>query len=281
MKIKFIGVGSAFTTPRYYQSNLLVFSRSGKKLLLDCGTDIRFSLSEYDISFRDPGSAIDAVYISHLHSDHIGGMEWFAIETYFGANPQKPRLFMEQKIMREMWENSLKGGLGCIEGKCMHLTDYFDCRPVGEGETFIWEGIQFTLVKMLHIKTGYKNFYSHGVLIKDMTDDGPMVFFTTDTQFQPGLIASVGEKADIIFHDCETTPFKSMVHAHYTDLASLPLIIKRKMWLYHYQPDPEFQPEKDGFIGFVTKGQEFDFAGETKEQVLAPSFGKQIPHSGE
>ncbi|MDM8523453.1 hypothetical protein QUF80_08790 [Desulfococcaceae bacterium HSG8] len=46
MKIKFLGVGSAFTTPEYYQSNMPVTSRSGKQLLVDCGGDIRFSLGE-------------------------------------------------------------------------------------------------------------------------------------------------------------------------------------------------------------------------------------------
>jgi len=34
MKIKFIGVGSAFTTQDYYQSNMLITARSGKDLLV-------------------------------------------------------------------------------------------------------------------------------------------------------------------------------------------------------------------------------------------------------
>jgi len=33
MKIKFIGAGSAFTSPDYYQSNMLITSKSGKRLL--------------------------------------------------------------------------------------------------------------------------------------------------------------------------------------------------------------------------------------------------------
>ena len=41
--------------------------------------------------------------------------------------------------------------------------------------------------------------------------------------------------ADIIFHDCETLPFKSGVHAHYEDLKTLDDKTRKKMWLYHYQ----------------------------------------------
>jgi hypothetical protein len=64
--------------------------------------------------------------------------------------------------------------------------------------------------------------------------------------------------ADVVFHDCETYPFKSGVHAHYDDLVTLPKEQKAKMWLYHYGPDPKQNANKDGFCGFVQKGQTFE-----------------------
>ena len=268
MKIKFIGVGSAFTTPEYYQSNMLITASSGKHLLLDCGSDIRFSLNE---SGHPSGGAlsgeeasaggIDAIYISHLHSDHIGGMEWMAFKSYFGMDPEKPKLFMEEGLMHEMWNSSLKGGLGCIEGKCMHLTDYFECRPVDRGRAFEWEGIRFALVGMRHVMTGYKNHCSYGLLMREEErKEEEAVFITTDTQFDPEVIRELSKKTLAIFHDCETSPFKSVVHAHYDDLRTLPEEVRRKMWLYHYQPHPGNDPKADGFSGFVKKGQEFIFS---------------------
>ncbi len=259
MKIKFIGVGSAFTTPDYYQSNLIITARDGRNLLVDCGTDIRFSLGEEGIGNSDVGEKIDAVYISHLHSDHIGGMEWLAFQAYFNGTDRRPRLFMEETTMRELWNDSLKGGLGCIEGKRMHLTDYFRCRAVGEKDSFYWGGIRFTLVRMPHIVTGYRDFFSFGLIMEDVESGGPVVFLTTDTQFRPRMIQEIARKAAVIFHDCETNPVKSIVHAHYDDLRTLPAEIRKKTWLYHYQPHPEVDPTVDGFMGFVTKGQTFDF----------------------
>ncbi len=69
MKLTFLGSGSAFTMNNR-QSNMIL-EDDGKILLIDCGTDIRHSLHQQDLSYKD----IDAVYISHLHADHIGGME--------------------------------------------------------------------------------------------------------------------------------------------------------------------------------------------------------------
>jgi len=74
------------------------------------------------------------------------------------------------------------------------------------------------------------------------------------------VIGDYLDQADIIFHDCETSPFKSTVHAHYEDLTTLPTAIKNKMWLYHYQRGTLPNARKDGFCGFVKRGQIFDFA---------------------
>lgn len=65
--------------------------------------------------------------------------------------------------------------------------------------------------------------------------------------------------ADVIYHDCETSPFKSGVHAHYNDLKTLPSATKAKMWLYHYQPGEKPDALADGFLGYATKGQSYDF----------------------
>jgi len=258
MILKFLGVGSAFTTPEYYQSNMLLTGSTGRRMLIDCGSDIRFSLAECGIYGGNLSERIDAIYISHLHADHVGGLEWAAFNTYFSPSPLRPELFMEEGAMQRMWSTCLKGGLGCIEGKIMHLADYFTCRPVVEKGSFLWDGIRFTLVRMPHVLARYRNHYSHGLLIEDTEKKGSL-FISTDTRLQSDLLNEVAAGMTLIFHDCETTPYKSSIHAHYDDLCALPASIKQKMWLYHYQPDPVQKPEKDGFKGFIKKGQEFDF----------------------
>ncbi len=253
-KIQFIGVGSAFTTREYYQSNALVIAPSGKKLLIDCGTHAQFALEELGINNSNLGKEIDGVYISHLHADHIGSLEWLALVTYFNPAFPRPKLFGIQSLMSDLWNKSLRGGLETLEGKIANLTDYFECHPVRINNSFVWENIRFTPVQTVHVVSGMQIQHSYGLMIQEIGSDH-RVFLTTDTQFAPYQMRKFYDQADLILHDCETAPFKSGVHAHYDDLNGLPDKVKAKMWLYHYQPKPQQDATKDGFLGFVKKAQ--------------------------
>ncbi len=248
-----LGVGSAFTTPPSgnlnncdFQSNFIV-RKNGKCLLIDCGSDIRFSLAQQELSVSD----IDAVYISHQHADHIGGMEWLAFSTYFNPTLKKPTLYCVTPLMRLLWKECLKGGLSSLQGKVAHMTEYFDCVSVPAKEKFEWEGITCQTVQTVHIVSGYVFNYSFGLI---MDNGGKKVFLTTDTQHAPNQITEFYNQADLILQDCETAPFKSGIHAHYSELAELPADIKSKMYLYHYQPDAHQEAKRNGFKGFLKKG---------------------------
>jgi ribonuclease BN (tRNA processing enzyme) len=255
MKIRFIGVGSQAADRDQYHSNMVVTSSTGKRLLIDCGGDARFALAECGIRAAD----LDAVYISHLHSDHIGGMEWLALSTYFAKESRRLALFAEKGLLGRLWNNSLKGGLECIRMKRMELADYFDCRPQAVATPFYWEEIRFEMVKMLHIAGDHRNLYSYGLLMGSDSVSGQSIFLSTDAVFQPEVLNKISPKADLIFHDCETAAFKTDVHAHYDQLCTLPAVVRQKIWLYHYQTNPAYSPRADGFQGFVVKGQEFSF----------------------
>ena len=264
MKLKFLGVGGAFAPISKGNSNMMLTSDAGKRMLIDFGATAPYIYrDELGLDFRD----IDAVWISHLHADHIGGMEMLAFARYFmpkkdeKGNIVKVKLFMVPDLMKELWETSLKGGLESMEGKVMNLTDYFECIPVPVNSKFYWENYEFQPVQTIHVMSGYQFKNSYGLLIKGpfrgAENNEHTTFITTDTQFAPNQLQHFYSLADLIFHDCETLPFRSNVHAHYDDLVKLGVGTKAIMWLYHYADiRPEF--EKDGFLGFVTKGQEFD-----------------------
>jgi len=159
--------------------------------------------------------------------------------------------------MKSLWKKTLRGGLESIEGKVHTLDDYFDCCHLKINKPFIWEKINIALVQTVHVMSGMEIMPSYGLILEQIGNK--KVFLTTDTQFCPHQIEKFYDMADVILHDCETGPFHSRVHAHYDFLKTLPEETKRKMWLYHYNPEPKQNPKKDGFKGFLKKGQVLDF----------------------
>lgn len=226
MKIKFIGTGSAFTM-KSFQTNILI-SDGDKNLLFDSGGDIRFALDREDMTYKD----INAVYISHQHADHIGGIEYQAFCSHFDPTvKEKVQLFGNSKLLREAWKNSFKGGLESIQGKVFTLEDYFDVSMIPENGKFLWEDNVFETVQAVHIMNGRSIVPTYGLMVT--AKSGKKIYFTGDTQHCPHQIMDFYKEADIIIQDCETYPFKSGVHANYEDLRTLPHEIKAKMHLVH------------------------------------------------
>ena len=252
MKLQFLGTGGAFTKiTDNFQSNMTIQSANGRYLLIDCGSDARHSLDHVGLKNED----IDGVYISHLHSDHVGGLEWLAFTRRFGLVQRKPKLYAHPQLVSRLWTNVLSGGLQSLEGdKPAAFSDFFELMPIIDNR-YTWEGIDFQLVKTLHASNGKKPCPSFGLYFKG---EKKTVFISTDTQFMPERYNVYFENADLIFHDCDTGTIKSPVHAHFSELVTLPEAIKAKMWLYHYSSDAGLNPQAHGFLGFVRKGQSFE-----------------------
>lgn len=254
MKCVFLGSGSAFTVGAdNFHSNILLISDRGKKFLIDCGSDIRFSLYVADYSYLD----ITDIYVSHLHADHAGGLEYIGLNTRFDPRCDRPNLYLSKDLASEIWERTLAGGMRSVSGEILDLDSFFKVHKIDLNGHFYWEEIQFRLIKVVHVDNGFFVIPSYGLFFEV---DGVKIFVTTDARLCEGENRNLYDQADIIFQDCETSPFPSTVHAHYSELVQLPLEIRRKMWLYHYQPGILPEAEKDGFQGFVKRGQAFDFA---------------------
>lgn len=261
MRIKFFGTGSAFTL-KNFQTNIGI-EQNGKWLLLDVGGDIRFSLKNAGMSYKD----INSVYISHLHTDHSGGIEYLGFCSYFDPSVSKIDLYGNGELLRRGWEDTWKGGLESIQCKLLSLEDFFNLKMIKSNGFFIWEGIQFNIVQSIHIMNGYSLVPCYGLMIQS----NPItIYWGSDNQFCPSQVMDFYSQADFIIQDCETAPFKSGVHAHYEELSTLPEKIKKKMFLVHYQDNIlddnniiseewKKKAEKAGFIGFVQKGEEFRF----------------------
>ncbi|MBB4313486.1 MBL fold metallo-hydrolase [Roseospira marina] len=253
MRFYFIGTGSAFTlADDNFQSNAVLEADDGRRLLIDCGTDARRALKALGLGRED----IHAIYISHLHGDHVGGLEWFGFTSYFCPGSHRPELFLAEDLVGPLWDNSLKAGMAALDFGWARLETFFKVHSLATTGSFDFAGVRLDLVRLLHIRSGEAEMWSYGLMIHAPT--GP-VLFTSDCLHQPDVLMPWYRAARLIFQDCDTGSRPGGAHAHYSHLCSLPAEIRARMWLYHVKDGPLPDAVADGFLGFVRPGQVFEF----------------------
>lgn len=252
LTMTFLGTGAAIVVEKNnYHSNVLL-TCDGDTLLIDAGTDLRIALDALGLTH----TIIRNLYITHQHFDHAGGLEWLALSAYFDTHYSgKPKLFAHETIIQSLTRN-FSPGLCTLRDQCATLATYFDLNPLHQDKLWTWQSIQLKLIPMLHFYHGCEAMPCFGLFI---TMGSTKIFYTADTQFNEAALMPYYEKANIIFQDCEVLSEPSGIHAHYQQLRTLPMRIKKKMWLYHYNPGNRPDPLKDGFLGFVRCGQQFVF----------------------
>ena len=239
MLITMVGTGSAFAK-KYYNNNAIIESKN-KRLLIDCGITLPTALNHMNISF----SELDAILISHIHADHVGGLEELAYQMMF-IYERKPILYIAETLLQPLWENTLRGGL--VQGDLNKIEDFFDVRPLTVGDEH--ELISGITVKLLHTKhIPGKNSYSF-ILNKQF-------FYTADMQFDRNLLEKLGnEQIHTIFHDCQLES-PSAVHASLDELLTLPESLQQKIWLMHYGDNIENYKGKTGAMRIVEQGKTY------------------------
>lgn len=259
MKVTFLGVGSAFSR-KHGNSNLLIESGS-LKLLIDCSRFCLPSLEDHGLSVKD----ITHILVTHLHADHIGGLEEVAIMSKF-VYKQKLTILATDSLLYRLWDGSMRGGLEYIEQSPGNTTpqtlkDFFIPKPI-KTQKWCTIGQDSELGLYLHPTNHVKGMESYGVQVEeDFGGRGKRFFFSGDTKFDKHLITHGIQSCSYVFHDCQLFDSEQDnslgVHASYSQLLKLPEEMRKHLWLYHYGDTTLPDARVDGFAGFVKKLQSF------------------------
>jgi ribonuclease BN (tRNA processing enzyme) len=252
LKLQMIGTGSAFA--KAFNNNNALLKVDGQTLLIDCGITAPKALYELGYQFDQ----IDAVLLTHIHADHVGGLEEMAFQMKY-IYGRKPVLYIADKLIHPLWEHTLKGGLAQFETET--LSDFFEVRPLTEGITHeVLPGLRVELIATRHIP-GKANY---SLLFNDY------FYYSGDSVFDADhLQAMVDDRGvQIIFHDCQLHP-PGVVHACLSQLLTLPHSLQEKIYLMHYGDDqPEFIG-RTGLMRFIEQHRVYEMEALT----FAEQFG--------
>jgi ribonuclease BN (tRNA processing enzyme) len=220
-----LGVGDTFSEKHHSTALLLVCD--GFHLAVDCPDMYRSVLraaserSGRALSLSD----IDHVLITHVHGDHMNGLEGVAFYKYF-AEGKRTTLVTTPEVRAAIWDERLKASMTSLwDGerfRQMGFDSYF------EHVVLDWGGDTTVGPFRIKARRTIHHVPTSALLIESA---GRKLGYSSDTAFDPDLIAFL-EPADLIIHETNLGP----AHTPYQALAALPAELRARMRLIHY-PD--------------------------------------------
>jgi ribonuclease BN (tRNA processing enzyme) len=236
LSLRFLGVGNARASELGSASAVLEFADE-PGLLIDCGPR---TLDDFRANYER--ELPPAVFISHLHLDHIGGIEQLFYRAYF-TQRGAIKLFVPADLVAALHAKLANAPFILSEGGA-NFWDAFRLIPVGDW--FWYEGLLFQVFPVRH--SGHRAAF--GVAL------GGSFLFSSDTRPILEVVQEFAACGETVFHDCGL--HASPAHAGLPDiLREYPAEIRGRLVAYHYESEEAGKAIEAAGLRVARPGQRF------------------------
>ena len=221
MRVKFLGSGDAFGSGGRCNTCFLV-DRAEASFLIDCGASAMISIRRFDV---DPNQ-IGAIFLSHLHADHFGGLPSFILDAQLVSRRSRPLVIAGPKGLATRLEILMEAhfpGSSKVERKFpIELIEILPECPINVGS-------------IAATATGYNVSHPSGTpsLALRIECDGKIITYTGDTEWVDALLAA-SRGADLLIAEAYHYERKVRFHLDYATLREkFPLTGAKRLVLTH------------------------------------------------
>ncbi len=261
ISLRFLGAGGAFS--RRYGTTCSLLTLGDDLWLVDCGRQAPDQLHAAGIEWHE----IAGQLVTHVHGDHVYGIEDFAFSRYFMSKKgvpsirdggPRPLLVCHSAVQVELWQ-SLSASLRYVPvvgaPTSGTLETYFEpMRPVAaeppgdnpwpRAERFEVGDLRVVATETVHVPG--KPSTSLAIAV----DDERIAWWSGDSTVDAVQLQQLEPRTTVFFHDCTFFEYPGQVHGAFSDLERLPETIRRKMVLMHHEDDLEDNRARAEALGF-------------------------------
>lgn len=213
--LRFLGVGNAQAAAILGSASAVLERDQRPELMIDCGQE---ALAAFEHHYA---GLPDAVFVTHVHMDHVAGLELLFFATYFDpARRGKVRLYVPVGVLPHLQSR---------------LADYPGV--VAEGDANWWDAFQLVPVTRGFWHRG--QWYDVFPVRHHLPDTAfalrlpGSVVWTGDTRPVPEMLARFADAGELVAHDCALHGNPS--HTGVDDIErEYPHELLSRCVLYHY-----------------------------------------------